>query len=421
MSENKKNVAEENVAEELLADDVAETVTAQGGAAETAVEPANADGVNADGVNTEVANTDGANAEGTPQGGEGATPAAVPETTAPVTVEKPLTEREKFLALGKDKTKITDFTAYTMISAKYSVEEGLGLIVNHLRTRFFNLDEEFMKRVQGKTAFVSTKLYAPVYRMKAKANYYWKKGSKAAVEEYCLSSEVDSVATQAPDYLKPTELVGQSYSKLEAPMADEKLLLGKKISLKECVKLLKGKAESVAPDKKAEMILTEEQYELAYVPVLKAEITYEGKTYTQWVNLVNGECQAEYAVSPAAVAAAEKTMQKLGQRKRMIFGCFLYSLTFTVLNILFWQLSPLVEGVVGKGLEGTTVTLILGGISALILVMWFTCFAYKKQKLVDRAVKRGKAPSAKGAALFALLSLVAAAASVALFAVFVLL
>ena len=104
----------------------------------------------------------------------------------------------------------------------------------------------------------------------------------------------------------------------------------------------------------------------------------------------------------------------------MIFSCFLYALTFTVLNILFWQLSPLVEGVVGKGLEGTTITLILGGISALILVMWFACFAYKKQKLVDRAVKKGKAPSAKGAALFALLSLVAAAASVALFAVFVL-
>ena len=420
MSENKKNVAEENVAEELLVDDVAEAVAAQGVATETVVEAVDTEAANSD-VANEAANSDGVNAEGTAQGGEGVAPAAEPETTAPVAVEKPLTEREKFLALGKDKAKIADFTAYTMISAKYSVEEGLGLIVNYLRTRFFNLDEEFMKRVQGKTAFVSAKLYAPVYRMKAKANYYWKKGSKAAVEEYCLSSEVDSVATQAPDYLKPTELVGQSYSKLEAPMADEKLLLGKKISLKECVKLLKGKAESVAPDKKAEIILTEEQYELAYVPVLKAEITYDGKTYTQWVNLVNGECQAEYAVSPAAVAAAEKTMQKLGQRKRIIFGCFLYSLTFTVLNILFWQLSPLVEGVVGKGLEGTTVTLILGGVSALILAMWFTCFAYKKQKLVDRAVKKGKAPSAKGAALFALLSLVAAVASVALFTVFVLL
>ncbi len=420
MSENKKNVAEENVAEELLVDDVAETVAAQGVATETVAETVDTEAASSD-VANEAANSDGVNAEGTAQGGEGVVPATELETTAPAAVEKPLTEREKFLALGKEKAKITDFTAYTMISAKYSVEEGLGLIVNHLRTRFFNLDEEFMKRVQGKTAFVSTKLYAPVYRMKAKANYYWKKGNKAAVEEYCLSSEVDSVATQAPDYLKPTELVGQSYSKLEAPMADEKLLLGKKISLKECVKLLKGKAEAVAPDKKAEIILTEEQYELAYVPVLKAEITYDGKTYTQWVNLVNGECQAEYAVSPAAVAAAEKTMQKLGQRKRMIFGCFLYSLTFTVLNILFWQLSPLVEGVVGKGLEGTTVTLILGGVSALILAMWFTCFAYKKQKLVDRAVKKGKAPSAKGAALFALLSLVAAAVSVALFTVFVLL
>ena len=411
MSENKKNITEENAAEEFLTDDVAETALGQGGVDENAAET----------VNSERANTDGVNAEGTAEGGEGQAPAAEPETTAPAAAEKPLTEREKFLALGKEKAKITDFTSYTMISAKYSVEEGLGLIVNHLRTRFFNLDEEFMKRVQGKTAFVSTKLYAPVYRMKAKANYYWKKGSKAAVEEYCLSSEVDSITTQTPDYLKAAELAGQSYSKLEAPMADEKLLLGKKISLKECVKLLKGKAESVAPDKKAEIVLTEEQYELAYVPVLKAEITYEGKTYTQWVNLVNGECEAEYAVSPAAVAAAEKTMQKLGQRKRMIFSCFLYSLTFTVLNILFWQLSPLVEGVVGKGLEGTTITLILGGISALILVMWFACFAYKKQKLVDRAVKKGKAPSARGAALFALLSLVAAAASVALFAVFVLL
>lgn len=411
MSENKKNITEENAAEEFLTDEVAETALGQGGVDENVAET----------VNSEAANTDGVNAEGTAEGGEGQAPVAEPETTAPAAAEKPLTEREKFLALGKEKAKITDFTSYTMISAKYSVEEGLGLIVNHLRTRFFNLDEEFMKRVQGKTAFVSTKLYAPVYRMKAKANYYWKKGSKSAVEEYCLSSEVDSITTQTPDYLKAAELAGQSYSKLEAPMADEKLLLGKKINLKECMKLLKGKAESVAPDKKAEIILTEEQYELAYVPVLKAEITYEGKTYTQWVNLVNGECEAEYAVSPAAVAAAEKTMQKLGQRKRMIFSCFLYSLTFTVLNILFWQLSPLVEGVVGKGLEGTTITLILGGISALILVMWFACFAYKKQKLVDRAVKKGKAPSAKGAALFALLSLVAAAASVALFAVFVLL
>ena len=175
MSENKKNITEENAAEEFLTDDVAETVLVQGGVDENVAET----------VNSEAANTDGVNAEGTAEGGEGQAPVAEPETTAPAAAEKPLTEREKFLALGKEKAKITDFTSYTMISAKYSVEEGLGLIDNHLRTRFFNLDEEFMKRVQGKTAFVSTKLYAPVYRMKAKANYYWKKGREAHPLKIC--------------------------------------------------------------------------------------------------------------------------------------------------------------------------------------------------------------------------------------------
>ena len=181
---------------------------------------------------------------------------------------------------------------------------------------------------------------------------------------------------------------------------------------------MKEEADEAKPTQKADCILTQENYQLIYVPVMKAELTYGDKVYTQWVNLVNGECQVEYAVAHDIVAAADKTMEKLARRKRSIFSCLLYALTFVALNVLQWQLGEPQK--VDGGMEAWLLTVILGAIAVVELVLWAACFGYKKNKMIDRAVLENKMPSAKASVLWNLLAILLAIGSVAMFAVFAL-
>jgi hypothetical protein len=262
-------------------------------------------------------------------------------------------------------------------------------------------------------------LYAPVYRAAAVANYYWKKGGKKNAEEFTSSVNIDATASIAPSFLKAEELGTQAICPTGMDATEDKLIAVKKPSVRDGMKLLKEKADISKPIKKADCILTQEDYQLVYVPVMKAELTYGGKVYTHWVNLVNGECQVEYAVAPDVVAAADKTMEKLAARKRSIFSCFLYALTFVALNVLQWQFGQ-EPAKLDSGIEAWLLTVILGGIALGVLLLWAACFGYKKGKMLTRAVMEDKMPSAKASVLWNLLSVLLAIASVVIFTVFAL-
>lgn len=328
-------------------------------------------------------------------------------------------KREGFLALNRNRPKITDFTTHSIVEIRYSTEEALDLIVKRLKERYFHLDERFLRLADGRQAFVINYLYAPVYRADGVANYYWKKGSKKNAEEFTSSANVTATASIAPAFLKAEELGRQAISPTGMVCPEEKLIVAKKPSLKEEMRLLKEQADLSKPIEKADCILTQENYQLVYVPVLKAELTYGDKVYTQWVNLVNGECQVEYAVAPDIVAAADKTMEKLAKRKRSIFSCLLYALTFVALNVLQWQFGQEPQKVDG-GIEAWLLTVILGAIAVVELVLWAVCFGYKKNKMVSKAVLENKMPSAKATVLWNFLAVVLAIGSVAMFAVFAL-
>ncbi len=332
--------------------------------------------------------------------------------------QKP-SKREAFLALNRNRPKITDFTGHSIVDARYSAEEGVGLVLKSLRENYFHLDEEFLRLAEGRQSFVITRLYAPVYCSVGVANYYWKKGGKQNLEEFTSSENISATVSAAPAFLKAEEWGTQEVAPTAIIVAEEKMLATKKPSLKDGIRLLKEKADNSKPIKKADCIITQEDYQLVYVPIIKAELTYGDTVYTQWVNLVNGAVKVEYAVANEVLSTADKTLEKLKGRKRSIFSCLLYSLTFVVLSILQGSVGDKSEGVKG-GLESWLLSVILGGVAFGVLMLWLACFSYRKNKLVNRAVLENKMPSAKLTVLWNVLAGLLAAASVVLFAVFAL-
>ena len=94
-------------------------------------------------------------------------------------------------------------------------------------------------------------------------------------------------------------------------------------------------------------------------------------------------------------------------------------MTFVVLSILQGQIGGKSDSLKG-GLESWLLSVILGGVAFGVLLLWLACFSYQKNKLVDRAVLENKMPSVKLSALWNLLAVLLAIASVVLFAVFAL-
>ncbi len=346
---------------------------------------------------------------------------AMPEgqSDAATSEEQKPSKREAFLALNRNRPKITDFTGHAIVDVRYSAEEGVGLILKSLREDYFHLDEEFLHLAEGRQSFVVTRLYAPVYCSSAVANYYWKKGSKQNLEEFTSSVNIDATVSAAPAFLKAEEWGAQEVCPTGMIVSEDNMLALKKPSLKDGMKLLKEKADVSKPIKKADCILTKENYQLVYVPIIKVELTYGDKIYTQWVNLVNGAVKVEYAVANEVLSATDKTLEKLSARKRSIFSCLLYALTFVVLSILQGQIGDKSESLKG-GLESWLLSLILGGVAFGVLLLWLACFSYKKNKFINRAVLENKMPSAKITVFWNLLAGLLAIASVTLFAVFAL-
>jgi hypothetical protein len=241
--------------------------------------------------------------------------------------------------------------------------------------------------------------------MEGKAEYLWVTGSG---EHAVPHKELRLVKTET--HSLPKGLVLRVAGE-EKPLRDgEKLAYkegGKKLSVKDCAKLLRAEAERTVPEKRSKITFTEENFVVSYLPVLKVLIVFEGKTYSAFVNLVNGDCVAEYAVSEKLTAAVAKTINTVKNRRSFIFVTFLYTLAFAVMGFV-----KFFEG----SLSGVVTPALLAGLAVVLLLFWGQCFAYKKEKLLNKGIETGKMPKAKYALFLSVLSAVIAVAAIVLFA-----
>lgn len=315
------------------------------------------------------------------------------------TVNEPVKTQEE----GK-KEKVVDFTARFTIIEQYSVEEAVAAIGRYL-SKFKNLDEHFLALVGKAGAMQTEKLYFPIYRMEGKAEYLWVTGEG---EKAVPHKELRQVKTSV--HFLPSGL-GRGENGEEKPLkAGEALAYqesGKKNSVKDCMKVLRTEAERTTPQKRSKITFTEEKYEISYLPVLKATLAFEGKTYTAYVNLVNGDCIAEYAVSKKLTAAVEKTVGVVKSRRGFIFVTFLYSLAFAVMSFMKFA-----QGVS----ELLLPSILVAGLALLELVLWAQCFAYKRAKMLKRGIEKGKYPKAKYALVLSVLSALVGVSVIVLFA-----
>ncbi|MBQ8375265.1 MAG: hypothetical protein IJX98_06830 [Clostridia bacterium] len=319
----------------------------------------------------------------------------------------------------KKKVKVTDFTARILLEGRFSQDEAIAAIRAKLQT-YRCLDDGFLKKVEEKDAFEIKKSYLPIYRLKATAEYLWKTGSKETAVDHTENKPVSVILHGAEAFWNAAEIGDCKGTKLEKPKAEADLYPCKKFAFKDCQKVLRQKAEQLAPQKKAKLNFVDEEYEVLYVPVIVATCEYGGKKYAMHFNTVNGACKVEYAVSQKTVAVADKTMARVAKNKRNIFGFFAYALTFAVLAFVKWSTDFGASTATDGGLKALIMAIVLCGVSLLVLFFWSLCFIYKKQNLIDKAVKKGRVAKASLSGFLSFVSCLFALASVVIFAVLVL-
>ena len=330
-------------------------------------------------------------------------------------------QKEPMPQTDKKKGKITDFTARLLADEKYTMEEAIALAREKLQSYRY-LDDGFLKATESKDAFAYTKSYAVAYRCKATAQYVWKTGAKQDEQAHETKKDIAVLLTSAPAYLRMESIGEGAYTKLEQEKSDDVLYPSKKQLLKDCVKSLREKAEAATPYRRAKIELSNECYEMVYVPIVTLACTYQGVRYCIEVNLVNGACHVcNYLVAETALKAAEKAMERVAKAKRSIVFSFFYALTFAVLAFLSWYVRFAGVQAGNEGVQALLMAIILGGVSVVVLVLRFLCNTYQKQKMVDAAVNKGVLPKTKGATFCGILAVLAAMVNVVLFAAFVLL
>ena len=312
------------------------------------------------------------------------------------TVVEPIKEEEK-------KEKLADFNGRFVQAERYSLEKALLALEQYL-SKINYLDEKFVSLVCKAGVAQTERLYYPIYRMQGKAEYLWVTGSG---EHAVANKEVRSVTTSTsflPEGLKVGGAEGETPFLPEQKLAYKET--GKKLSVKDCAKLLRAEAEASKPKKQAKFTFLEENYEVSYLPVLKVVLPFEGKNYTAFVNLVSGDCISEYAVSKQLTEAVGKTLQVVKQHRAFIFLTFFYSLAFSLMAVL--KLCR------GAG-ELLIPAVVLSGLAFLELLLWLQGLAFKKSTLLAKAVKKGKLPKANATLWLSILSAIIAIAVIALF------
>jgi hypothetical protein len=86
----------------------------------------------------------------------------------------------------------------------------------------------------------------------------------------------------------------------------------------------------------------------------------------------------------------------------------------TTINTLFFAGLGVVKFFQG-GLEKIFPAIVLAGLALLELLLWGQCFAYKREKMIQKGIEKGKFPKAKYALAMSILSAIVAVAVMVLF------
>ncbi len=306
-----------------------------------------------------------------------------------------------------------NFTAYLQPETVYSEEAALDVLRQKLRS-YKEIHPEFLAATELKDAFVLKREYLPVYRQSALVDYAWTVGNKGVKTTHTERREVSCRQHTAPAFFRADSFPSDVKTiVLAGPKKTEELYVCKNKSFSSCAAALKKEAKAYSPHKSAKIKTYNVVYEIFYVPVLKAVCCFDGKEYVAYVNMLNGECDAQYRVSDKVLNKADKTMTKVKWNRRSVFFSLLYALTFAVLGWYYAYKAGEVDA---------SFALLVVMSCALILpaLAYAFSFSYKRNKLILKGVETGKV--SKASLLSALTFVVAliALAEMLVFAIYIL-
>ncbi len=317
------------------------------------------------------------------------------------------------------------YDSFFLAEEKYTQGAALQKLREELRA-FKGIHSGFLKSLERDEAFCTDKYYIPVYRLSATAEYTWRSAARSAAAtsekksrrqtyaEHREERKIECLRFRAPERLDP-----KSRQDGLRPLAEENkksvfasLYPDSRLTLKENAKELKRTAADYSPDSGAQILLGDIKLEVIFVPVLRAVCKYEEEEYACFINLHNGACTLEYPVSARVEEEVEQALQKLSRAKLCIGFSALFILVFAVLSLIKF-LRP------EKAVAAATVAVLF----ALLLVpfpAFLKCLGYNREKMIKKAGGTGKASGVLTAAVLIVLSWLAAAVSLVVFAVYAL-
>ena len=306
-----------------------------------------------------------------------------------------------------------NFTAYLQPEVAYGEEAALDVLRQKLRA-YKEIHPDFLAMVEGKDSFVLKREYLPVYRQSAMVDYTWTVTNKGVKTAHAERRAVSCRQHTAPAFFRADAFPNDVKTiALTGPKKAEELYACKMRKFSSCVSALKKESKAYAPHESAKIKAYNCAYEVFYVPVLKAVCTFEGKEYVAYVNMLNGECEAQYRVSDKVLSKAEKTMTKVKWNRRSIFFSLIYALTFAGLG---WHYS-----FKATTLDANFVLLIvMAGALVLPLLAYFFSFGYKRNKLIAKGVEMGKVSKAPMLSVLTTVSALFAVAEMLVFVIYIL-
>ena len=306
-----------------------------------------------------------------------------------------------------------NFTAYLLPEVVYGDEAALDVLRQQLRA-YKEIHPGFLAKTEEKDAFVCKREYLPVYRQSAVVDYSWTLKNKGAATDHTERREVSCRQHSAPAFFRADSFPADVKTiALASPKQAEELYPCKHKTFSACVTALKNEAKAYAPQKSAKMQLYNRAYEIFYVPVLKATCTFDGKEYVAYVNLLNGECDAQYLVSDKLIKKSDKVMAGVRTCRRLIIFTLLYALTFAGLGWYYAYVTATMKPLMVQ-------LICMSAATALPLICYLFCFSYKRNKFILQAVQTGKLPRAILPRVFALLCVLIALAEMLVFALYIL-
>ena len=333
------------------------------------------------------------------------TPAPTASLTEESPVQTPVSEPQGKL--------VKNFTAYLTPEVVYGEDAALDVLRVKLRG-YKEIHAGFLAKTEEKDAFTLKREYIPVYRQSAVVDYAWKVRNKGEKVSHNETREVACRQQTAPEFFRADVFPADVKTiTLAAPKKSSELYPCKGKTFAACMDSLKKEAKAFAPQKGAKMQLSNRRLEILYVPVLKATCVYEGKEYVGYVNMVNGECDAQYRVSDRLIAKADKTMRRVETARTHIAFALIYALTFVGLTLF--------QTIRTETVQQTLPLMLCMGCAVLpMLISYIGCFSYKRDKLILKTVKTGKLPKATLPAVLATMSALLAIAEMLVFAIYVL-